>query len=409
VTAACGLCGAARPQELLRLRATPPANGLTRTREQALAAATYPLRLVRCAACGLVQLADVVSRDLLFSDYKYATGAAPGLVRHFAGLAGDVISRLALAPGAVVVEVGSNDGTLLAEFARRGALVLGVDPATDLARQADADGVPTLAAHFDDTIAGQVLARTGPADLVLGTNVLAHVADLNATLRGIRALMGAGGRGVFEVAHLLPMATRGIYEFIYHEHTFYFSLHALRQAMARHELDLYDAQEVPTQGGSLRCWVRRADEPGAGTRGPGLERILAMEVADGIADGSVFDGFARRVDRVNRHLSDVVRGLASAGRRISAYGASARAVTLLGQCGLADVIDWVADDNPRKVGWYVPGAGLPVVPAAQLAAGTTDYCLLFAWNFAEEIMDRAAGFRASGGSFIRPFPDLTVC
>jgi hypothetical protein len=373
----CGLCGTA-PEEVLTLRATPPANGLTRTREEALAAATFPLRLVRCPACGLVQLADVVSRDLLFSDYKYATGAAPGLIRHFAGMAAEVSAAVGLAAGAVVVEIGSNDGTLLGEFARLGARVLGVDPAADLARQAERSGVPTLATHFDDQVADQVLSRVGPADLVLGTNVLAHVADLNAVLRGVRALLAPAGRGVFEVAHVAKMATGGIYEFIYHEHTFYYSLHALREAMARHGLDLYDAQEVATQGGSLRCWVRRADAPGAGQLDRGARRILALETATGVASGSVFDGFADRVSRVNQHLSDVVRGLAGAGRRICAYGASARAVTLLGQCGLGDVIEWVADDNPRKVGWYVPGAGLPVVAAARLTAGASDYCLLSA-------------------------------
>jgi hypothetical protein len=402
----CLSCASSTLDEVVRLAPTPPANALAESRERALGAGSFPLDVARCAACGLVQLTDALPRDELFRDYKYATGAAPALVSHFRALSEQVMSRSELAPGSVVVELGSNDGTLLKAFAERGMRVLGVDPAVEIGQQARDNGVPTVTAHFDAGVAERILADLGGADVVLANNVLAHVDDLNGVLSGIRSLLGPRSYAVVEVAHVLPMARDGIFEFVYHEHMSYFSLATLRQAMGRHGMRIVDVDEVPTQGGSLRCWVRRADAPGEAS--PKVAALLDREDRAGLTDGSLLRDFGDRVRRVTGRVEDVVGGLAGKDRRIAGYGASARAVTFMAQCGIAEHIAWIADDNPRKVGWYVPGSGKGVVKPDRLAAGEVDYCVLFAWNFADDIVSATRSFSAGGGSYVVPFPALTV-
>lgn len=405
---ACLLCATTDLDVILELRPTPPANALADTADEARAASTFPLVLVQCRGCELVQLADRVSRDLLFRDYKYATGAAPGLVLHFGNLARALIDRHDLAPGSAVVEVGSNDGTLLRAFADKRMRVLGVDPAMDLARHATESGVLTYPTHFDENVAEQVLAEFGPADLVLANNVLAHVGDLNSTLRGIRKLLTPSSHGVFEAAHLLPMVSDGMYEFIYHEHVSYFSLHTMRTAVRRHGMDIVDVEEIPTQGGSIRCWVRPSNVINPSDITARVDDLLSKERAAGLTDGSLLSRFAERVARVNATLSDVVAGLRTNGRRVCGYGASARAVTLMAQAGIGDAIDWIADDNPRKIGLYIPGSGTPVTAPGNLSIDSADYCVLFAWNFRSDIIAKTTHFTERGGMLIVPFPELTV-
>ncbi|MEV6932539.1 class I SAM-dependent methyltransferase [Dactylosporangium sp. NPDC051485] len=403
---ACLLCGSADISVVVSLHPTPPANGLAATAEAAKAQLRYPLDLVHCRGCGLVQLADIVDRSELFSDYRYATGAMPPLVRHFGELAGQVISRSDLPPGSRVTEIGSNDGTLLGFFAESGMMVHGVDPAQTLAAEANERGVPTRVALFDDRVAEQIVAESGRSDVVVANNVLAHVRDINAVIRGIERLLAPGGVAVVEVAHVLPMVTSGAFEFIYHEHVAYYSLHVLRAAFARHGLTLIDVEQIPTQGGSLRCWARHSGAAGepAGT----VAEILAWEREADVPCGGFLDGYATRVRRVGERLNDVVCGLVGQGRTICGYGASARAVTLLGQSRIGPFLRWIADDNPRKVGLFTPGDGIEVVDRGHLNEGGVDYCVVFAWNYADEIRRNASTFLAAGGGLITPFPDLVV-
>lgn len=287
--------------------------------------------------------------------------------------------------------------------------VLGVDPARELARSATESGVPTLAEHFDETVAGQVLAQFGPADLVLANNVLAHVGDLPGALRGIRDLLAPSSHGVFEAAHLLPMIADGMYEFVYHEHVAYFSLHSMRTAVHWHGMEVVDVEEIPTQGGSIRCWVRLSESVDPGDITPAVGDLLRREREAGLVDGRLLHQFADRVSRVNGALNDVVTGLRAAGRRVCGYGASARAVTLMAQAGIGDAVDWIVDDNARKVGLFVPGSGIPIADPNQLTPTSADYCVLFAWNFRADILARTTAFRRGGGNFVVPFPELTIC
>lgn len=391
---------------VVSLTPTPPANAIAPTAEAARSQDRYPLDLVRCPGCGLVQLVDVIPRSVLFTDYRYATGAAPALVDHCRELAARVTDRMGLAAGAKVVEIGSNDGTQLGFFAERGVTVLGVDPAVELAAYAGERGVPTLPTLFDVETAEKILGELGPVDAVLGSNVVAHVNDVNGVLRAIRMLLKRGGCAVIEVAHVLPMVRHGIFEFIYHEHLSYFSLHVLTRAAEANGLTVFDAELIPTQGGSLRCWLGRDDDARPPTAE--FERILRVEAVAGVPDGRFLHGFADRVDRVCTTLGDVLSGLSKIGRRICGYGASARAVTLLSQAGVGGEIAYIVDDNPRKVGGFTPGDGVPIVGSERLTAEEADYCVLFAWNFAAGIRARSTAFTAAGGAFIVPFPELSV-
>ncbi|WP_214103128.1 class I SAM-dependent methyltransferase [Acrocarpospora catenulata] len=405
-TSRCLVCGTDSLEGVVSLTPTPPANAIASTAEAARAQERYPLDLVRCAMCGLVQLVDVVPRSVLFADYRYATGAAPALVEHCRALATRVTDRLGLDAGAKVLEIGSNDGTQLSFFAERGMTVLGVDPAVELGTYAQKHGVPTLTTHFGVETVEKILSDIGPVDAVLGSNVLAHVNDVNGVLRAIRLLLKPGGRAVIEVAHVLPMVQHGIFEFVYHEHLSYFSLHVLAQAAAANGLAVFDAELIPAQGGSLRCWIGRDDE--ARPSSIELDRILRAEVDAGVPDGSFLDGFADRVNRVCTTLNDVLAGLSKVGGRICGYGASARAVTLLSQAGVGGQIAWIVDDNPRKVGKFTPGDGIPIVSSERLTAEAADYCVLFAWNFEASIRARSAAFTAGGGAFVVPFPELAI-
>ncbi|MEV0623704.1 class I SAM-dependent methyltransferase [Nonomuraea sp. NPDC050404] len=405
-TSRCLVCGTDTLEQVLSLTPTPPANDIAPTAESARGQHRYPLDLVRCARCGLVQLVDVVPRSALFADYRYATGAAPALVDHCRELATRVTDRLGLAAGAKVVEIGSNDGTQLSFFAERGMDVLGVDPAIELGTYAQDHGVPTLTTLFDEETAEKIVSDLGPVDAVLGSNVVAHVNDVSGVLRAIRLLLKPGGCAVIEVAHVLPMVRHGIFEFIYHEHLSYFSLHVLVRAAEANGLAVFDAELIPTQGGSLRCWIGRDDDARATTAE--LDRILRAEAEAGVPDGSFLNGFAARIERVCTTLGDVLGGLSKTGRRICGYGASARAVTLLSQAGVGGEIAWIVDDNPRKVGKFTPGDGIPIMGSERLAADAADYCVLFAWNFAAGIRARSTAFTAGGGSFVVPFPELSI-
>jgi novobiocin biosynthesis protein NovU/D-mycarose 3-C-methyltransferase len=213
---------------------------------------------------------------------------------------------------------------------------------------------------------------------------------------------------VVEVAHLLPMALDGIFEFIYHEHLSYFSLATLSAAMSRHDMQIVDVDEVPTQGGSLRCWVRPVSAPDGAEPSRRVTALLDREERAGLTDGKLLTDFGNRVRRVTMRVEDVLNGLAHEGRRIAGYGASARAVTFMAQCDIAEHIAWIVDDNPRKVGWYVPGLGKEIVDRTRLSARDIDYCVLFAWNFEADIVKATRSYAAGGGSYILPFPALAV-
>ena len=315
--------------------------------------------------------------------------------------------RFALGAGDLVVDIGSNDGTLLGFFRKAGMRVLGVDPARQIAARASASGIETLAAFFDAALAQGLRARLGAAACVTANNVFAHVDDLGGVVDGVRALLAADGVFVFEVSYLVDVVEKTLFDTVYHEHLDYHTVRPLVPFFERHGMQLIDAVRVPTHGGSLRGVA----QPAGGPRGPGpgVAELAAAEERLGLESEAALGRYGERIDAVGRELAALVRKLRRGGKRIAGFGAPAKATTLMHHFGLgADDIEFIVDDSPLKQGLFTPGLHIPVVSPAAIAERRPDYLLILAWNFAEPIMARHQAFRRAGGHFIVPLPSVSV-
>lgn len=395
----CRICESTALWCFLDLGSTPLANALvypgSDDRE-----ARYPLELLRCEECGLVQLSVVVRPEILFRDYAYSTSASFPMVEHFDGLAAEIFQRTTVA-NPFVLEVGSNDGTLLRAVARRGARVLGIEPATALARAATAGGVESLNLFFGSDVARDLLTDRGPADIMVANNVLAHIDDLPGVIEGVATLLSERGIFVAEFPYVLDTLERVEYDTVYHEHLSYLALAPLERALARHELTVFDIERISTHGGSLRIWVARAGARQTSAAVTGL----ADREQRAVSGRGPFERFAREVANSRDALRAMMSGLRSEGARIAGYGATAKSTTLLTYCGLgADAIEFIADSTPAKQGRLTPGTRIPIVPEEAIVERRPDYALLLAWNYAERILERSTAYLRGGGRFIHPIP-----
>jgi novobiocin biosynthesis protein NovU/D-mycarose 3-C-methyltransferase len=412
----CLACGSGRLQPVLDLGVQPPANSFIMAGEAADAEPAFPLGIQLCEDCRLVQLSHVVDPAILFSSYLYVPSASTTWLEHCEQLADYVCERGALGPGELVVEFGSNDGALLRVFQRRGLRVLGVDPASNIATQASATGVPTLNRFFGEAAAAEILDRFGPAGAVVSTNVLAHVPDPVGVLRGVRAILRPDGVYVNESPSLLDLVTRNAFDTIYHEHVSYFSLHALIGLLRAAALDVREAVPQDVHGGTLRVLA----VPSAGAAGAAaaaaapavsdpLLPLLEAERQAQIVDVAGLRAFAERAEGLRRQLRSLVSTLRADGARLAAYGATAKGNVLLTYCGLTNAdVAYVVDRNPLKQGRLTPGTHIPVVSPEHLAADPPDVLLLLAWNLADEIRRDLAWFTARGGRFLIPVPEPSV-
>lgn len=401
----CRLCGSADLKEALSLAPTPPANAFQATRSAARGQVRYPLTLRHCAECGHLQLVDVIDPEVLFRDYVYVSGTSPSFVAHFKRYAESVSDRLGLGGDDLVVDIGSNDGTFLRQFADMGCRVLGIDPAEKIAEAATKSGIPTQCAFFDSGLAKSIKAEHGPASLVSANNVFAHIDDLAGVVAGVREVLGDSGLFVFEVSYLVSVVEGTLFDTIYHEHLDYHRVGPLRKFFARHGMTLVDIERVDSHGGSLRGYSRLGDQPAS-------DAVVAAEAAEqamGLDDAATFRKFQARIDRTGTELSALLNGLVSAGKTVAAYGAPAKATTLMHQFGLDErVIRYVIDDSPLKQNLFTPGLGIPVVASDVLKTDPPDYLVLLAWNFADPIIQKSQDYLATGGRFIVPLPTLQI-
>jgi hypothetical protein len=392
-------------RSFLDLGKTPLANSFLKEEQLQTDEPFFPLEVGFCGTCTLVQLMHTVPPEKIFRDYVYVTATSSSITEHFHALASDAVERFGLGDGDLVVEFGSNDGTLLRGFEPFGVPTLGVEPATNIAEIARGNGVNTLNEFFAPEIARRVRDARGPASYMVGCNVVAHIPDLNGTMEGVAALLADEGVFQLEAPYLPELLDRAEFDTIYHEHFFYFSLTALAHVVERHGLRIFDVQLFPAvHGGSVRVSVCRAASAREATAG--VEEFRGREEAAGIADFATYECFAERVRGIRDQLLDKLRALRAEGSEIVAYGAAAKGNTLLNFCGIGpDLVRYVADKNPLKVGLYTPGMHLPVVPAARLAEDRPDYTLILAWNMADEIVGQQTAYREAGGRFIVPIPE----
>jgi SAM-dependent methyltransferase len=368
----------------------------------------YPLHAYVCEKCFLVQLQEYVSPQAIFSEYAYFSSYAESWVEHMRRYADTATERLGLGKGSFVVEVASNDGYLLQHFVRKGIPVLGIEPAANVAKVAVEKGVPTLVDFFGEKTAQRLAAEGRRADLVCGANVLAQVPDPNDFVKGLEILTKPGGAVTIEFPHLVRLMAENQFDTIYHEHFSYFSFLAAEAIFAAHELTVFDVEEIPTHGGSLRIWARHAED----RTKPVTERARALrqrEVDAGLLRLETYASFGEQVKETKRKLLEFLIGAKRAGKRIAGYGAPGKGNTLLNYCGIrGDFIDFTVDRNPYKQGKLLPGTHIPIFAPEKIAEERPDYVLVLPWNFKDEIVKQMAHVREWGGRFVVPIPEVKV-
>jgi hypothetical protein len=368
----------------------------------------YPLHVYVCHQCLLVQVPEHVSPEAIFREYAYFSSYSDSWLAHARAYVAMITARLGLTRESRVVEVGSNDGYLLQYFVAAGIPALGVEPARNIAAVANARGVPTVTRMFGRQTARELAAAGQRADLLCGANVLAQVSDINDFVAGVPLLLGPGGVATFEFPHLMRLVEENQFDTIYHEHFSYFSLGSVERIFAAHGLTVFDVEELPTHGGSLRIYLRHAGEAGVPV-GPRVGELRAREAAGGFHRLERYAGFTEQVHETKRRLLEFLIAAKRQGKRIAGYGAPGKGNTLLNYCGIGtDFLDYTVDRNPYKQGKFLPGTHVPIHAPEKLAETRPDYVLILPWNLKDEIMEQVADVRGWGGRFVVAIPDVKV-
>ena len=407
-TATCRFCATPLRTSFADLGTTPLSNAFIHPDQADRPEPVFPLHAYVCDTCRLVQLEPVATPADIFSDYIYFSSYADSWLRHAETYAAAMVRRFNLTPRSLVVEVASNDGYLLQYFAQRGMRVLGIDPAANVAKAAEARGVPTLVEFFGRDLAEKLAVGGRRADLVIGNNVLAQVPDLNDFVAGVRVLLQPDGVATFEFPHLLRLMRENQFDTIYHEHFSYFSLLTAQRIFAAHRLRVFDVEPLWSHGGSLRLYLCHDGNAGLAT-GERVEAVLDEERAAGLDRLDAYAGFAEQVRETKRKLLDFLIAAKRAGKRVAGYGAPGKGNTLLNYCGIRqDFLDYTVDRNPYKHGRFTPGTHIPIHAPEQLRLTRPDYVLILPWNLKDEIMAQHAYIRDWGGRFIVPIPEVRV-
>ncbi len=404
----CRSCGGRLTVTMADLGLQPASNAFLASLQAARDEKRYPLRAKVCEICKLVQLDYDVAPQELFGNYVYFSSYSDQWLAHAKEYCGMARRRFALGAQSLVVELASNDGYLLKNFIEMGVPVLGIDPSGTVAAAAEKIGVPTLVEFFGEELAQDLAAKGRQADLIIANNVLAHVPRLNDFVAGIARLLKPGGTATIEFPHLLELIEHVEFDTIYHEHFSYFSLYAIEQVFSRHGLRLYDVEQLPTHGGSLRIFAAHAHRKDLEDSAL-LRTVRASEGAAGLADLSSYLRFAARVESCRLSLLEFLGEAKREGRTVAAYGAAAKGNTLLNFCALTPAdIPQVADRNPHKQSKFLPGTHIPVVSPETLLQSKPDYVLILPWNLQQEIRQQLREINQWGGRFVTPVPLVRV-
>jgi hypothetical protein len=403
----CRLCGSSELDSFLDLGATPPCERFLTADELDAPELTYPLHVRVCRRCLLVQLPALITPEDTFTDYAYYSSFSDSWVSHAHRFVTGARRRLGLDADSFVVEVASNDGYLLQHVVAHGIRCLGVEPSVNVGEAARERGVPTLTAFLSPVTGSEVRAEHGPADLVVANNVYAHIPDLIGFTRGLYELVADDGWVCIEVQHLLTLVQHTQFDTIYHEHFQYYTVGTAARALEAGGLRLLDVELLPTHGGSIRLWARRAEAGGAPSKA--VADVLAREHAAGLStlDGHV--GFAAAVRRVRADLLRFLLDAADEGKTVVGYGAPGKGNTLLNYCGIRpDLLQYTVDRNPYKHGRFTPGTRIPVLEPERIAADRPDYVLVLPWNLRAELTEQLSYVADWGGRLVFPIPALEV-
>jgi SAM-dependent methyltransferase len=403
----CRFCGAPLAHTFVDLGMSPIANNYLSEEQLSAMEPYFPLHTLACDQCFLVQLEEFESPEAIFSDYSYFSSYSTSWLEHCRSYAEMATERFGLDGRSQVVELASNDGYLLQYFVERGVPVLGVEPAANVAEVARQRGVPTEVEFFGKEVAAQ-LAETRQADLLIGNNVLAHVPDLNDFVGGMQDLLAPGGTITMEFPHLERLIEGRQFDTIYHEHYSYFSLLTVRRVFAAHDLIVFDVEELPTHGGSLRIYARHADDSKRQVS-DAVRSLEAREERAGLTNIATYVGFGQAVQQEKREILESLIGLKNDGNTIVGYGAPAKGNTLLNFCGIGtDFIEFTADLSPHKQGRFLPGSHIPIRAPEEIERTRPDVVFILPWNLREEVMEQLRFVSDWGGRFLVRAPALEL-
>ncbi len=405
----CRLCDSGDLTLVISLGHTPLANEFVSKEKLDQKQDQFPLDLYICNACAHVQMLDVVDPEILFRNYVYVSGTSPVFIEHFRKYSAAILELTHLPKGSRVLEIGSNDGTLLSFFKTAGMEVLGIDPARNIAEEATKKGIETWPEFFSPALAAKIKKERGAVDVVAANNVFAHADDLHSIVQGVAGLLSPNGIFVFEVSYLLDVYEKTLFDTIYHEHLSYHSVKPLVGLFERHGMELIDAVQVEPHGGSLRAVAKMKN--GSLPKQPGVDALITREAALGLHGPAAYKKLFDDIQTLKKDLGKLLADLKSQGKKIAGFGAPAKATTLMYHFGLGPKeLDYIIDDSPLKQGLFSPGHHIPVVPSSHLsdAAHKPDYLLILAWNFADSIIKKNQAFRVQGGHFIVPLPKLQL-
>lgn len=404
----CRFCGSPLSLSFADLGMSPLSNAYLKPGQLGKMEPFYPLHAWVCESCFLVQLEEFESPEHIFSDYAYFSSFSDSWLDHARQFTEQVSKRFALDASSFVVEIASNDGYLLQYFVACGVPVLGIEPAVNVAAEAERKGVPTLVKFFGTQTALDLKASGRQVDLLIGNNVLAHVPGLNDFVAGMEILLKPGGVISMEFPHLLRLMEENQFDTIYHEHFSYFSFLVAERVFAKHGLTIFDVEEIPTHGGSLRIFAKRTSNSAL----PVSERVAALrrrEQAAGLDHADTYRAFAERVKATKRLLLRFLIDARESGKRVVGYGAPAKGNTLLNYCGVrTDLLEYTVDRSPHKQGCFLPGTHIPVHAPEKIRETRPDYVLILPWNLKNEIAEQMADVRKWGGKFVVPIPQVKV-
>ena len=403
----CRFCGNLLNHTFVDLGMSPLSNAYLESDAINKAEKFYPLHAYVCENCFLVQLEEFETPDQIFSDYAYFSSYSETWLRHAENYTELMTQRFGLNANSQVIEIASNDGYLLQYFQKQNIPVLGIEPAANVAKVAEEKGIPSLVKFFGVSTAQELVAQGIQADLLLGNNVLAHVPDLNDFVAGMKIVLKPDGILTMEFPHVLQLILQNQFDTIYHEHFSYFSFLTVEKVFATHGLTLFDVEELPTHGGSLRIYGQHND--GKKPISDRVSLLKSKEIEAGLDQRSTYLGFGEQVKATKRHLLSFLIDIKNQGKSVVGYGAPAKGNTLLNYCGIrTDLLDYTVDRSPYKQGLFLPGTHIPIYHPDKIIETKPDYLLILPWNIKDEIIEQMSHIREWGGQFVVPIPQVEV-
>jgi len=402
----CRACGSKDIELVFQLNPTPIGDAYIPAEKLSVKQESYPIDLFMCNNCGLAQIPDIIDPDILYGEYIYVTESSYGLAEHFKGYAQGVLKKCNLAIGSLVIDIGSNDGTLLQAFKNEGMPVLGIEPAPHIAEHANKRGISTVPDYLSREVATRVVEEHGRAKLITSNNVFANIDDLKTWIDSVEILLDRDGIYVFESYYLLDLIENMVFDFLYHEHVSAFSVKPIKLLFESIGLTLIAVERINTKGGSLRYYVQRSNGP---LRDDGSVTTLLKEEEDkGLYGREIYNNYQDKIQALKKQTLDFLIQAKKEGKSVAGFGASVTCTTLIYHFEIGQYIDYLVDDNPAKQGLFSPGIHLPVFPSKVLYENNPDYVLVLAWRFAEPFIKKNEEFIKNGGKYAIPIPEFKI-